>query len=129
MKQQLFGIKYPFQNESDNNYYLDLNESFEDKMKSELLHIIFTPKGQRYRMPEFGTDLVKYLFEPNDSGTWEGIKTEIRTQVKKYLPKINFKNIEIYASEENENILFANITYSVEKGMYEVENKMQIRLV
>lgn len=54
---QFFGIKYPFQNESEDNYYLDLNQSYEDKMKSELLHIIFTPKGQRYRNPDFGTEI------------------------------------------------------------------------
>ena len=126
---QFFGIKYPFQNESEDNYYLDLNQSYEDKMKSELLHIIFTPKGQRYRNPDFGTDVIKYLFEPNDSETWAGIKSEITTQVGKYLPKVVFKDINIYMDEENENRAYADIKYNVFKGSYEIENNIQVRLM
>lgn len=126
---QFFGIKYPFQNESEDNYYLDLNQSYEDKMKSELLHIIFTPKGQRYRNPDFGTDVIKYLFEPNDSETWAGIKSEIITQVGKYLPKVVFKDINIYMDEENENRAYADIKYNVIKGSYEIENNIQVRLM
>ena len=126
---QFFGIKYPFQNESEDNYYLDLNQSYEDKMKSELLHIIFTPKGQRYRNPDFGTDVIKYLFEPNDSETWTGIKSEITTQVGKYLPKVVFKDINIYMDEENENRAYADIKYNVIKGSYEIENNIQVRLM
>jgi phage baseplate assembly protein W len=128
-KRQFFGIKYPFQTNSEDNYYLDLNENYEDKMKSELLHIIFTPKGQRYRHPDFGTDLVKNLFEPNDSSTWEAIKREIRVQVSKFLPHITFKNIEILRDEENENAVYARIEYSVTKGSYEIENNIQVRLM
>ena len=128
-KQQFFGIKYPFNNESKYSFYLDLNETYEDKMKSELLHIIFTPKGQRYRMPDFGTDVIKYLFEPNDSETWVAIKNEIRGQVSKYLPRISFKDINLYIDEENENRVFAKIVYSVIKGEYEIENNMEVRLM
>ena len=128
-QKQFFGIKYPFQNESENNYFLDLNESFEEKMRSELLHIIFTPKGQRYRMPDFGTDLIKYIFEPNDSETWANMVNEIRVQVSKYLPKVKFNDIEIYMDEENENRVYAEVKYSVTKGSYETENKIQVRLI
>ena len=125
----MFGIKYPFQNESENNYFLDLNESYEDKMKSELLHIIFTPKGQRYRKPDFGTDIIKFIFEPNDGETWNGLKDEIKTQVSKYLPNVVFKDISILQDKENENGVYAEIEYTVIKGNYEIDNNIQVRLV
>ena len=128
-KRQFFGVKYPFQNESEDNRFVDLNESYEEKMKSELLHIIFTPKGQRYRNPDFGTDLIKNIFEPNDSETWGAIKSEIRTQVSKYLPNIMFKDINVYVDENNENAAYAEIQYTVNKGSYEIDNKIQVRLV
>lgn len=128
-QKQFFGIKYPFQNESDENYFLDLNKTYEEKMKSELLHIIFTPKGQRYRMPDFGTDLIKYMFEPNDSETWENIKSEIRLQVAKYLPKVVFRDINIYIDKENESRAYAEVKYSVSKGSYEIENNIKVRLM
>ena len=78
-KKQFFGIKYPFQNETEGECFMDLNASFKEKVKSEILHVIFTPKGQRYRNPDFGTDLIKYLFEPNDEEVWSKIKSEIKT--------------------------------------------------
>lgn len=128
-KQQYFGIKYPFQNESEDNRYLDLNESYRDKMRSELLHIIFTPKGQRYRNPDFGTDIIKYIFEPNDEETWAGIKTEIKGQVSKYLPRIVFKDINLYRDEENENRVYAEIDYSIMKGQTQESDTIQIRII
>lgn len=128
-KQQFFGIKYPFQNESEDNYYVDLNESYKDKIRSELLHIIFTPKGQRYRNPDFGTDLIKYIFEPNDDEAWNGVKTEIKTQVSKYLPRVIFKDINLYKDEANENRVYADISYAIIKGETEENDNMQIRVL
>jgi phage baseplate assembly protein W len=129
VKKQYFGIKYPFENESEDNRYVDLNESYTEKMRSELLHLIFTPKGQRYRMPDFGTNLIKYIFEPNDESTWVGIKSEIKEQVSKYLPKIKFKDISFYRDKEDENRVFADISYTVIKGMTEEEDNINIRVI
>lgn len=128
-KKQYFGVKYPFQNEVDDNRYVDLNESYKDKMRSEILHIIFTPKGQRYRMPDFGTDLIKYIFEPNDEETWANIKREIREQVSKFLPGVRFKNISFYRDEENENRVFADVSYTIMMGMTEEEDNINIRVI
>jgi phage baseplate assembly protein W len=128
-RQQFFGIKYPFQNESEDKRYVDLNESYVEKMRSEILHIIFTPKGQRYRMPDFGTNLIKYIFEPNDESTWINIKNEIKEQVSKYLPKVSFKDISFYKDEKNENRVFADISYTIMKGMTEEEDNIHIRVI
>ena len=73
--------------------------------------------------------MIKYLFEPNDSETWAGIKSEITTQVGKYLPKVVFKDINIYLDEENENRAYADIKYNVIKGSYEIVNNIQVRLM
>ena len=60
-----YGIKYPFSNDNDEEIYLDLDESYKDSIKSKVLHVLFTPKGQRLRDPNFGTDLIKYfIFSP-----------------------------------------------------------------
>ena len=74
---QFLGIKYPFKNDGVQNFYLDANSTQNDQARSELLHVVFTPKGQRIRMPEFGTDLIKHIFSPNDGVSWDAIKNEI----------------------------------------------------
>ena len=127
-KKQYFGIKYPFQNENEKSFYVDLNTTYEDKIKSEILHIIFTPKGQRYRNPDFGTDLVKYLFEPNDEETWANIKSEIKGQISKYLPNVEFNNIDLYSDDETGHHLYASISYSVRKGDYIMNDNIEIKV-
>lgn len=77
---QKYGIKYPFTSDNDENIYLDLNQNRLDKITSDVLHVIFTPKGQKIRNPEFGTDLIRYIFEPNDEKTLADIK--MRHQVR-----------------------------------------------
>ena len=62
-KKQFFGVKYPFLNDNERHFYVAANESVADKVRSQLMHIVFTPKGQRIRNPEFGTDLIKYIFD------------------------------------------------------------------
>ena len=112
----------------EDNYYLDLNMSYKEKVRSEITHIIFTPKGQRYRMPDFGTDLIKYIFEPNDEETWGKIKSEIKEQVTKYLPRVSFQDINMYRDKENGNHLYAEIKYSIKKGDSEEIDNIMLRI-
>ena len=113
---QYFGIKYPFRNEGVQNFYLDANESLSDKVKSQLIHIVFTPKGQRIRNPEFGTDLIKFIFSPSDGMTWEAVKTEISDSVTRWANNITVRNIEVVKNEEDEHEIYVRLDYSVTEG-------------
>lgn len=115
-KRQYFGIKYPFTSEGFQNFYLDANESTKDKVRSQLMHIVFTPKGQRIRNPEFGTDLIKFIFEPNDSITWEAVKNEVSDSVRRWATNININDIQIVKNEENEAEIYVKLDYSVSEG-------------
>ena len=83
-------INYPFK-DSGKGFFLDLNSDPNAAIKADLMHLILTRKGQRLYNPEFGTDLLKFIFEPEDGLTLGGIKDEVNTAVKKYLP-----NLKIY---------------------------------
>ena len=115
-KRQYFGIKYPFTSEGFQNFYLDANDSTKDKVRSQLMHIVFTPKGQRIRNPEFGTDLIKFIFEPNDSITWEAVKNEVSDSVRRWATNININDIQIVKNEENEAEIYVRLDYSVSEG-------------
>ena len=82
---QYFDIKYPFTNDCIEKYELDLNKSRKEMITSQILHLIFTPKGQRLRLPDYGTDLIRYIFEPNDKSTWENVKNEIFSAVTHWI--------------------------------------------
>ena len=115
-KKQYFGIKYPFKSEGFQNFYIDANSSIKEKVRSQLMHIVFTPKGQRIRNPEFGTDLVKHIFEPSDQTTWEAVKNEVTESVKRWASNININNIQIVKNEENESEIYVRLDYSVSEG-------------
>lgn len=128
MIKQYYGIKYPFSEESEDLTFFDMNETKQDGIKSMLLHIILTPKGQRLRHPNFGTDLIKYIFEPNDSSTWSVIKEEIRKQIALYLPEVSFEDIAIKRNLEEENSIYVEIDYSINQNGVNVKNKTLVKL-
>jgi phage baseplate assembly protein W len=128
MNKQFYGIKYPFSKDSEMHTLFDLNETKEDKVKSMLLHIILTPKGQRLRNPNFGTDLIKFIFEPNYEVSWDKIKEEIHTQVSFYIPEIKFENIEIIKNVENDSEIYLMLEYSVEENGEIIKNKTVVKL-
>ena len=88
-----YGIDFPFQDSRD-GYYLQLTPTTEDEIKSNLIHLLLTRKGSRYFLPDFGTTLYEYIFEPLDNITFDSIQSEIREQVIKYIP-----NLKMVANE------------------------------
>jgi phage baseplate assembly protein W len=128
MSKQFYGIKFPFSEESESLTYFDLDETYQDGVKSKLLHIILTPKGQRLRQPNFGTNLMKFIFESNTSETWDGIKEEIRKQVNLYLPQITFDNINIIQNTDDEHSIYVEIDYSVNHNGEVTQNKTLVKL-
>ena len=128
MIKQYYGIKFPFTDESDDLTFLDMNETKEEGIKSMLMHIILTPKGQRLRKPDFGTNLVKYIFEPNDNNTWEGIKEEVSTQISYYLPQITLTGLNIIKDENEENDIYLQVDYIININEEQIHNKTLIKL-
>lgn len=115
-KIQYFGLRYPFTNKEFQNFFLDVNESDKEKARSQIMHVIFTPKGQRIREPEFGTDLIRYIFDPNDDVTWDALKNEISDAVQTYVPNVILDDIQIAKADDNESAIYARIDYSIKKG-------------
>ena len=124
---KFININYPFKN-SDEGFFLDLTSNDADAIKSDLLHLILTRKGQRYYNPQFGTDLLKFIFEPNDSLTLSLIKEEITNVVKRYLPKLNLTKIEVLQSEESEYAAVVTIDYEITDSVFTVYDTVIINI-
>lgn len=110
-------IRYPFQN-SDKGFFLALNDINSDAIKSDLMHLILTRKGQRLYNPEFGTDLLRFIFEPQDGITLNMIKEEITNVVKKYLPNLSINQIVVEQSTESEYAAIVRIEYTITDGVF-----------
>lgn len=110
-------INYPFKN-SSKGFFLDLNSDDNSAIKADLMHLILTRKGQRLYNPDFGTDLLRYIFQPEDGLTFNEIKNEIITVVKKYLPKLNITDVLVEESIESEYAAIVRIDYTITDDVF-----------
>ena len=62
-------------------------------VKMDLLNHIFTKKGERVMMPNFGTLIPEMAFEPLDTETVSLVREEV-TRVINYDPRVNLINME-----------------------------------
>jgi len=126
-KGKYININYPFK-DSTKGFFLDLNSNDKDAIKADLMHLILTRKGQRLYLPDFGTDLLKFIFEPNESMTHMGIEEEIKTVVKKYLPNLNLVNFSVDESSESEYAAIVTIEYTITDGVFTESDIVKINI-
>jgi phage baseplate assembly protein W len=105
-------IKFPLTDDVENNFFLKRNEITMDGIKSNLMLLILTKKGSRYMLRDYGTNLEKFLFDPNDTLTESDIETEIKNTVNKYIPKLTINKVVFEKTEENTMIITINFVYS-----------------
>ena len=111
-KTQKYGIKFPINVSSEDMTLFDLSHTRAEQVKSEIMHLIFTPKGQRLRKPDFGTRLIQFIFNPDDSQSWGDIVSEIKETVKMWIPDCNITEVEV-AEFEDGLTLYARIRYTL----------------
>ena len=128
MANRHFGIKYPFTRESGERTYVDMNNSQEDSVKSRVIHTILTPKGQRLRKPDFGTNLINFIFAPNDELTMNSIRDEITASISRYVPEVIFKDITITKPNDNDNSIVVVIEYDTQKGNETITTQVAVQL-
>lgn len=120
-------INYPFK-DSGKGFFLDLNDDENQAIKADLLHLILTRKGQRLYKPDFGTDLLKFIFEPEDGMTLIGIKEEVTNAVKKYLPQLSIGEMTIEESTEDEYAAVLTIKYTINDGIFQTSDLVVVKL-
>ena len=127
MASRYININYPFK-DSPKGFFLDLNENDNEAIKADLLHLLLTRKGQRLYNPDFGTDLLIYIFEPLDGLTLTDIKTEVSTVVKKYLPNLEITDLTVEQSTESEYAATVTIAYTVTNNVFTTQELITINI-
>lgn len=126
-KGKYINIDYPFK-DSNKGFFLGLTSDDQQAIKADLMHLILTRKGQRLYLPDFGTDLLKFIFEPEDGLTLDGIKAEITTVVKKYLPKLNVNTITVDQSTESEYAAVVRMDYTITDDVFTTSDFVIIKI-
>lgn len=115
-------IKFPLQDDAVTNQFFQLNQTTKNAYSSDLLLLLLTNKGERVYDPNFGTNLQKFLFEPEDSVTQSLVETDIRDTVSKYIPDLTIQNIQFITNQDditiNENQINVKINFTYAEGSY-----------
>jgi len=115
-KQRFINIDFPFK-DSPEGFYFNLNATDADAVRADLLHLLLTNKGERLYMPDFGSDLKKYIFEPNDSVTHSEIKDNLNETIKRYMPNLTIDDIK-FRNDSIEELIIVELTYTVTDGTF-----------
>lgn len=88
-----YNIRFPLRDDTEKNQYFLMNQVTKDAFSSDLLLLLLTRKGERYYEPNYGTNLLKYIFEPNDNLTEKDVEQEIKETVSLYIPSLKINRI------------------------------------
>jgi phage baseplate assembly protein W len=119
-------INFPFK-DSIVGDYIEMTEVSGDALKSNLLHLLLTNKGERLYLPDFGSDLRKFIFEPNDKITHDEIKDHINQSVKQYFSQVEITNIS-FENVENEQVIRVIISFTITEGAFQSQEELDITL-
>ena len=97
-----YGVNFPFV-DSLTGDYISLSQTPDQEIRSSLLHLLLTRKGSRYYLPDFGSRLYEFIFEPFDGVTFEAVKDDIRDNVSKYIPNLVINDIIVLPYDEYES--------------------------
>jgi phage baseplate assembly protein W len=82
-----------------------------DLVKRDLLNHIYTIKGERVMMPNFGTRIPLVAFEPNDEQTRAIVETDLAT-VFNYDPRVQLLSLVVSSLPDNNAIVaIADLLY------------------
>lgn len=114
-----------------------------NQVKSDLLVLLLTEPGERVMLPDFGTPLKQFFFEPNDIDVSERVKDVIATSIKNWEPRVAVTQIDVtnnpanispivdqYDKKEDiEHILLIRILFTDFNNIQEVQElKLEIPL-
>ncbi|WP_054741102.1 GPW/gp25 family protein [Cellulosilyticum ruminicola] len=105
------GMKFPPQIDPLTGLFKTVSE--EEAIKDAIYIILKTNKGERKMQPEFGCDLLSYIYEVNDSTIVNLLKLEIVNALNLWEPRIKEIDIEIHTEELVAGKVIIEISYTL----------------
>jgi phage baseplate assembly protein W len=95
------GVKFPFNGPGIfKKTYTTLEQA-----STNVRNLLLTRKGERYEQPDFGTDLLNILFEPNVTDLKDFISDTISDAISFWLPYITITKLNIITLEDDPTLL------------------------
>lgn len=127
-----YNITFPFRDNNETKSFIQMNQITKDSYSSNLLLLLLTEKGERYYESDYGTNLLKYIFEPNDTLTSAQVEEEIRDTVALYIPQIKISSVSFnWGTDDNGNTipdtqLNVNVKFTYTEGSLTEEGNIDL---
>lgn len=96
------------------NHSVQMSSALTDIEQS--LHILLgTLPGERLMQPEFGCNLISFVFQQVDAGFLNAMNDKIRYAILMFEPRVNFEKTEVTYFNREDGILYISIQYRVIK--------------
>lgn len=120
-------IAFPLVDDTDNNALFKTNKTTKDAIKSNLLLLLMTAKGERWFNPEYGTNLRQFLFEPNDDTNATDIKESLSADVATFIPNLTISAIDIIENTDTAVNLLISFIYA--EDFFTLTDSVSVRFV
>lgn len=106
----------------DNDLAIKVNE---EAVKRSLRNLILFRKYEKPFHPEISSGIQDLLFESPSPLTYNMIKTNIEEVIRKYEPRVNELNIELF-SDYNNNSVIVNIQFTIQNRPQIIETNIHM---
>ena len=105
-KNIVIGVSLPFNAKG----VFNKTYSTKEQIKSNLINLLLTDKGERIMNPEFGADLRKSLFDNMTNDSTELLRLKIIDAINIFIPEVELGNIDI-ENDFDYNTLNVTVNY------------------
>jgi len=109
-----YGPKLPLTRDPIDGFRL--TQTMKENIQQNLKNLVLTSPGERIMIPDFGAGLRRFLFEQNTEQTRDRVRQSIVSQVRKYMPFIDIRQILVSADTSEEIGLIVEISYEVPRA-------------
>jgi len=102
------GVVFPLMNGGNFQQSLTIKE----QVKSNIINVLLTEKGERIFQPNFGSNLKSLLFEQITPTSLENVENDIRISLSTWLPYVNVNNLVVVQDDRNPNLVLTSLEYS-----------------
>lgn len=103
--------KFPLSFSDGGDY--ELNQTYKEVVKQNFKTLLLTNPGEKMMDLDFGIGIQKYLFEQNTLAIRASISSKISSQVKKYMPFMELKDVSVASSNDSDEIVSIKIQYTI----------------
>jgi phage baseplate assembly protein W len=114
------GVSLPFNRPFNSTY------TTKDQIKSNLINLLLTTRGERIMNPLFGTGLRNFLFEGITKNNIENLKQDLNNSIEVFIPEITVLSLDIIPNSDfNTVALYVNYLVNISQSPDQVTVQFQ----